>query len=238
METFAAEHALGLLEGESLARAERLTAEDSDFAAVVSIWRERLVQMDLTASPISAGSELWERIAASVAKIKPVHTAVQASTAEAQRKPSFLSGLWRNLPVWRAAGIVGTATALSLALVLATTSRRSPDPIYIAVLMRDMSSPSAIVNTYPDGRAELIPLEPIVIPEDKALQVWTLWDRERGPVSVGLFDRARSARLDTIRLPRTGPDQLFEISLEPKQGSSTGRPTGPVLMKGLTHPAL
>jgi hypothetical protein len=33
-------------------------------------------------------------------------------------------------------------------------------------------------------------------------------------------------------LPPPGPDQLFEITLEPAAGSPTGRPTGPVLFKG------
>jgi anti-sigma-K factor RskA len=39
-------------------------------------------------------------------------------------------------------------------------------------------------------------------------------------------------------LPGPGPDQLFEITLEPRTGSPTGRPTGPILYKGLTAPTL
>jgi anti-sigma-K factor RskA len=35
-------------------------------------------------------------------------------------------------------------------------------------------------------------------------------------------------------LPGPGPDQLFEITLEPR----TGSPTGPILYKGLTAPTL
>ncbi len=44
--------------------------------------------------------------------------------------------------------------------------------------------------------------------------------------------------LNLSNLPSTGPNQLFEITLEPKTGSPTGRPTGPILMKGLTTPTL
>jgi anti-sigma-K factor RskA len=76
------------------------------------------------------------------------------------------------------------------------------------------------------------------VPPDRALQIWTLWDRARGPVSVGLIRQARSLQLNVIDLPRTGPDQLFEITLEPSSGSPTGRPTGPILMKGTTATAL
>ncbi|GEP05627.1 anti-sigma factor [Methylobacterium oxalidis] len=238
-EAMALEYALGLLDGESLARAEQLEAEDGRFAAVVTIWRERLNEIDLTASPAEAGPELWARIAASVERIQTDHRPAQIRTARAVRpNASILTGLWHSLPVWRAAGLSGAAAALSLALALALIPRPSSHPIYVAVLMTEAAAPAAIVNTYRDGHAELIPIEPIAVPEGKALQVWTLWDRERGPVSIGLLDRAHSVPLDTARLPQTGADQLFEISLEPKQGSPTGRPTGPVLMKGTTHPAL
>ena len=62
--------------------------------------------------------------------------------------------------------------------------------------------------------------------------------RERGPVSVGLMDQARTLQLSLKDLPPPGPDQLFEITLEPAGGSPTGRPTGPVLMKGTASSAL
>ena len=75
------------------------------------------------------------------------------------------------------------------------------------------------------------------MPEGRALEIWTLWDRQRGPVSVGLMDRPRSIRLKLDNLPKNA-GQLFEITLEPKTGSPTGRPTGPILMKGLTTTAL
>ncbi|GEP07963.1 anti-sigma factor [Methylobacterium oxalidis] len=238
-ETMALEHALGLLDGESLAQAEQLEAEDSSFAALVTIWRERFSELDLTAPPAEAGSELWARIATSVERIEAGQSPALTRSARASRpNASFVASLWHSLPVWRAAGLSGAAAALSLALALALISRPSPNPTYVAVLMTEASAPAAIVNAYRDGHAELIPIEPIAVPEGKALQVWTLWDRERGPVSIGLLDRARSVPLDIARLPQTGADQLFEITLEPKQGSPTGRPTGPILMKGTTHPAL
>jgi anti-sigma-K factor RskA len=70
------------------------------------------------------------------------------------------------------------------------------------------------------------------------LEVWTLPSRERGPVSVGLMNQARTLTLSLKDLPATRTDQLFEITLEPATGSPTGRPTGPVLFKGNTALAL
>jgi anti-sigma-K factor RskA len=81
---------------------------------------------------------------------------------------------------------------------------------------------------------QLIPLVNIPVPEGRSLQVWTLQSREQGPIPVGLMNSPRTISLSTEKLPPTQPEQLFEISLEPAGGSPTGRPTGPVLMKGVT----
>ena len=69
------------------------------------------------------------------------------------------------------------------------------------------------------------------MPAGRTLQVWTLWDQTRGPVSVGLIDRARRARFAVPTYPAR-KEQIYEITLEPAGGSPTGRPTGPVLLKG------
>ncbi|MDQ6620387.1 MAG: hypothetical protein M3Z31_11965 [Pseudomonadota bacterium] len=42
------------------------------------------------------------------------------------------------------------------------------------------------------------------------------------------------AALPLSRLPGVGSQQLFEITLEPEGGSTTGRPTGPILYVGRT----
>ena len=52
------------------------------------------------------------------------------------------------------------------------------------------------------------------------------------------MDRARTLELPLKDLPPPGPDQLFEITLEPAGGSPTGRPTGPILFKGNTTQTL
>jgi anti-sigma-K factor RskA len=132
------------------------------------------------------------------------------------------------------------AAALLLAAALGYFAQdRASKPVLIAVLLAEGSAqPAAVVSAYRDGRIELAPLQPIEVPPDRALQVWTLWDRAVGPKSVGLLDQARSTRLTTEGIPATGPKQLFEITLEPRNGSPTGRPTGPILMKGLAETAL
>ena len=108
-------------------------------------------------------------------------------------------------------------------------------PIYVAILIDDATRQAgAVVNAFADGRVEMIPLVEMNVPDGRALQVWTLWNREIGPRSVGLLSRATAIQLDLEKLPGTTADQLFEITLEPAGGSPTGRPTGPILYKGTT----
>jgi anti-sigma-K factor RskA len=99
-------------------------------------------------------------------------------------------------------------------------------------------APGAVVEAFSDGSVRLIPLQDIAVPQGRALQVWTLRDRQEGPISVGLMDKAQTLHLDLGKLPAPRVDQLFEITLEPETGSPTGRPTGPVLMKGLASNTL
>lgn len=217
----AALHAFGL--AEDAARATEREASDAAFAARVALWRDRMAELDETAEPVRTDPALWNRIEAALD---------MPERREAEPVHPFLADLWNSLFAWRTAAI-GFATALAIAVGLMVL-RPAPKPIMVAVLLTDTNRAAAVVDVYADGRVDLVPLETIPVPEDRILQVWTLWDRARGPVSLGLLDRARQARLPVSELPRTIPDQLFEITLEPRGGSPTGRPTGPILMKGTT----
>ena len=53
----------------------------------------------------------------------------------------------------------------------------------------------------------------------------------RRVLEVGLIERTRQALFHRADLP-TGQQQLYEITLEPAGGSPTGKPTGPVIVKG------
>jgi anti-sigma-K factor RskA len=228
-DNMAAEFVLGLLAPSAMAEAERRLITDAAFARAVDVWRERLAAFDDTAEPIEPSPPLWGRIERST---------LAAATHGAQRSRPW-HGLWNSLWVWRAA----TAGAAALALLFAVTSlvsiRFARDvaarkPVLVAILVGEGNQAGAVVNAFANGRVELVPLRDVAVPAGRALQVWTLWDRAVGPRSVGLIERARTIRLDLDALPPPGPDQLFEITLEPAAGSPTGRPTGPVLYKGNT----
>ena len=222
----AGEYALGLLEGEERAAAERRAASDAAFAHEVEAWRARFAAFDDATPPQAAGDELWRKIEAGV----PIRT----STASPKSRVRF----WDSIPALRASIYALAALILVLGIGLGFTTRMAlQQPVMIAVLL-DGNRAGAVVHTFADGRHVLLPLTSIDVPRGRALQVWTLPSRERGPVSVGLMNQARTLQLTLENLPATRPDQLFEITLEPETGSPTGRPTGPVLFKGNTSLAL
>ncbi|MGE0660989.1 MAG: anti-sigma factor [Reyranellaceae bacterium] len=220
----AGEYVLGVLEARDREAAERRLSADADFRAAVTDWRERLLELDATAEPITPSPQLWHRI----------ETALDALQPEVRPDLRQRAGLWNSLRFWRLGGLASAAACLVLAIGLVVLSGRpAPAPVVIAVLEAQDSTPGAIVEAYADGSIRLVPLTDIPVPPGRALQVWTLWDRERGPVPLGLLDSARRAVLNVEGQPVPRPQQLYEITLEPDTGSPTGRPTGPILYKGL-----
>ena len=233
-DALAAEHVLGLLDGPDADGAARLAETDADFAARVESWRTLLAEIDATAPAEPAGEVLWRRIEGGLGAARSVPSAVSSRPGLAER----LAGLWDSLGFWRGAGLAAGAACLALAVGLGLLASRPPAPVLVAALLTEDNRVAAIVNVGADGRAHLVPLAALPVPSGRALEVWTLWDRARGPVSVGVTREPRRLDLRLGDLPKAVPDQLFEITLEPEGGSPTGRPTGPVLMKGLAARAL
>ena len=224
----AGEYVLGVLEGEAKAAAERRIASDAEFAREVESWRSRFAAFDDTTQTHAASDTLWRNI----------ESGVSDSAAREPASSSLWSRFWNNLPALRAAALGTSLAALLLAVGLGFAIRAAyQQPTMIAVLV-DGNRTGAVVQAFADGRVVLLPLTEINVPPGRAIEVWTLPSRERGPVSVGLMNQARTLTLSLKDLPAPKPDQLFELTLEPATGSPTGRPTGPVLFKGNTALAL
>lgn len=234
MSALAAEYVLGFLQGAERVMAENRIASDPAFAREVQRWQSHLGELDEMTTPASLPDTLWPRLEKSlgVAQVRPPERIEDTSIL------ARISALWENLPFWRSAGLTAAIACLALGIGLgAAVQEARKTPALVAILVTDGNQPAAVVNAFSDGRTELVPLEAFVVPEGKALEIWTLWDRSVGPRSVGLIGKSQSTRLRLDKLP-LGKGQLFEITLEPATGSPTGRPTGPILAKGLTTQAL
>jgi anti-sigma-K factor RskA len=225
----AAEYVLGLLSDEDRADVERRIASSLDFARIVEVWRTRFSEFDETAEEIAPSGDLWLRIEGAI-----------DAPAQVARRPAAgqMRRFWNSVSALRFATLGSTLAAVTLAAlaVVALLYAQNPsarNPAYVAILVNDATKQAgAVVNAFADGRVEMVPLADIDVPEGRALQIWTLWDRAVGPRSVGLIARAHATWLSLDDLPATTAGQLFEITLEPAGGSPIGRPTGPVLYKG------
>jgi anti-sigma-K factor RskA len=199
----AAEYVMGLLEGADRSEAERRLSSDSAFAREVERWRARFSAFDDTAEPAPAGDDLWRRI----------ESGVPARAAATTRQPSAWARWWGNLAVLRATAAGASLAALVLAVGLGFAIREArQQPKLVAVLL-DGDRAGAVVHAFADGRVVLVPLTTMPVPPGRALEVWTLPSKERGPVSVGLMQQARTLQLHL-------------------------RPTGPILFKGNTAQTL
>ena len=229
-EILAGEYVLGLFDGAEKEAFEKRMAGDAKLDAAVTRWQTRLAPIDATAWPIEPSTRLWQRIESGLDQAPARSRTVASQSGRGTR----LSQWWDSLWLWRGAAFASVAAALLLAFgLVAALDRARRQPVMVAVLLTETNVAAAVVNTFADGRVELLPLQDIAVPQGRALEIWTLWDRATGPRSVGLIDRARAVPLRLDNLP-LGADQLFEITVEPATGSPTGRPTGPIVAKGLT----
>ena len=215
----AGDYVLGLLEGEERTAFEMAMAADFELAALVQNIAAQLTALDRTARPEPVPETLWTKVA----------SGIDRGTSRRQ--------MWGQR--WYA---VAASVVLAAGIGFLAGRFSAPvlsQPVVVAVLMTDGSAPGAIIEAFADNRVHIVPLEDFVIPEGKILEVWTKWDETVGPVSLGQLSRAADVVLQGPSQPRPATGQLYEITLEDAPRSASGRPTGPILVKGLasTPPA-
>ncbi len=234
----AAEFALGLLEGADLEDAERLYETDEAFRFEVDMLAGRLSSLDETAGRETPSSSLWSRIEGAIAAEPAAKPSVAIGTPHPRRVPAALPkragrGAYSFGGARGAAMAAGLAAALAVGYAGAILTTPTPEPVVVVVLSDENNVPGAFVEAYADDAVRIVPLAEFNVPQGKTLEVWTLYDREVGPVSLGTFDRPQEIRLTGPDQPVPQPAQLYEITLEDAPGSPIGRPTGPILVKGL-----
>jgi anti-sigma-K factor RskA len=224
------EYVLGLIEGAEAEAFERRIALEPELQSAVAKLRQHLEKLDDTAVAQPADPALWQRIAERLDGAAPQAVPESPVPVRAANDNRWTRQLGMAASVLVALGIG----------YLAGTNLSTPrQPIMVAVLLtEDGVQPGAIVEAFADDSIRLVPLELAQRPQDQTYQVWTLPDAETGPVSMGIFDDPQTIRLAGPNLPPPESGQLYEITLEPAGGSPTGRPTGPILVKGFAKAPL
>jgi anti-sigma-K factor RskA len=217
----AGEYVLGVLDGAERDAFERRAAREPKLREQIAHWQDRFSDLDSGIAPKDVPPALWSRIEAQL-----------GNKATVKVGPSLSERIWESLGFWRGASFAGALASLLLAVSVGLLAgRATPQPQIVAVMLTPDGVPGAIAEIHYDGSINVVPLHDFNVPSGKTLQVWTLFDKAKGPISVGLIERTRQALFRRGDLP-TGPEQLYEITLEQEGGSPTGKPTGPVLVKG------
>ena len=167
-----------------------------------------------------------ERIAASISNTPQEVKVRSAKVVEIRSKPATPTG--RQWMALAASLLVGVGFGYMGSKVLGP----SEQPVVVVVLNTQQNTPGAIFEAFADNSVRIVPLQDFDVPDGKMLQVWTLYDKAVGPVSLGTMVRSDIIKLDGKALPVPADNQLYEITLEPSPGSPTGKPTGPILVKG------
>ena len=239
-ERLAAEYALGTLRGAARRRFERWMREDASVALTVARWQERIAPLAAAVEPVEPPARVWR--------------AVRGRVEEQSRRqgPSSSSGgFWDNVAFWRPAGLVLGGLAAALLAVSVLLSPRAPEPApapvvlrlpaqeipnsYLAVLSDPKSQKPVLVAfaTMKSDQLQVRTLDPAIQVPDRSLELWAL-PAGKAPRSLGLVS---DTKMVSLKLASAADASLADVpalavSLEPKGGSPTGAPTGPVLFTG------
>lgn len=217
-DTLAAEYVLGTLDPSEARNIAARAANDHALAAAIADWEERLAPLSALAPAVPPPPALWDRLAASIA---------ETPAPKAARTP-----LRRSLAFWRATTAAGFALAAAFAGIAFLRQPEPPSPARpVAALVPASGAPAAfIAEMQRDGTMRLVALEPVRVAEGRDLELWALPPGATQPVSLGVIPAA--GRDLAPSRPAADGTQLM-VSLEPRGGSPTGLPTGPVLYAGV-----
>jgi anti-sigma-K factor RskA len=221
----ASAYVLGTLSAARRREVQARLPTDAALRDAVDGWEGRLLPLTALVDAVEPSPALWTRIENAIAPV--------ATPARAPAKASAWQAWWSSLGFWRAVAATGFVAASVVALLPSTGLFAPAAPQYMVVLVApNGTAPGWVVQTSGANTLRLVPLGTTAVPEQRSLQFWTKADDWNAPVSLGLVEPGQPLEVKLDQLPPLVPNQLFEITLEPYNGSPTGRPTGPILYIG------
>lgn len=230
-EDLAAGLALGTLDADERAEAERLARMDADFAAEVDAWQMRLAPLAEAVPPLTPPTDLWQRIEQGLpAKTEPV-------TAPMASRRSELELLRRKLSFWRYSAISGLAAALLLAVLwfAGTVWPGTDTDRYVALLNGQKGEPGFLVTIDAANAKLLLHSLGAAAPKAKAYELWLMKDDGSVPLTLGMIKPGQYVTLHmTEEMPAADWDRgpKLAVSLEPPEGAPSGRSMGPIVYAG------
>ena len=217
----AAEYVIGTLRGRARARFQALLRYDPGLRRIVSEWEARLTPLSAAAGEIAPPARVWQAVARRVAGARP-------------------GAGWSGLAFWRGLAVTSTAFVLILAAFIGVAPRPEVPMAMVAVMNDDRGLPAMVVS-WPSMKATRDPYVRIKVVQEHPVMApgttWEMWMLPGGtaaPVSLGLIttDADQTMKLRTALADSMESAWGLAMSVEPKGGSPSGAPTGPVIFKG------
>lgn len=219
----AAEYVLGVLSASEWRQAERRLEADPVFAREVAFWEERLAGLTNAIPSVQSPLDGWQRVEAAITR------------ADKERKRS--DGLWNNIALWRNVAIGSISVALaSIAALIAVTLEPTPGGEALLARLDIEGGEVGFVAAANPGDRTLAIVPAALLDSRTQPTSFELWVIPPGgtPHSLGLVDPSRAVKfvVPPELWPHVSADSVLAITVEPKGGSPTGQPTGPIIANG------
>ena len=219
----AGEYVLGVMTSAERQEFERRLNQEPDLALEVNQWTDHFAAMSRKLEQEPVSPEVWAK----------VNRSVSASGSAPNSVVSPFAWLWKGWAVAASAAVVVLGVQL-----LGASQELNSGPRYVAVMKSPDKSTEWLVEARQNDTIRVyqiggLPIEGIPASMGKSLQLWTKAPTDSGPTSRGLMELDKPMELPADMLPKLVEQQLFEVTLEPKNGSPfENRPTGPVMFIG------
>lgn len=232
-QSLAALFALGVLAPDEARAVAEAAQFDAALAAEIAAWEARLAPLARLSGEQEPPVDLWPRIQAGLRPSPRVRRAMlEQAQAEARAARGWAAGLGRWLP-W------AIALAAPAAVLVMLRGPAGPSQMASQVGATRVAALGALSSAAGGWVAAVVPGQGVVLSETSAMprpvgrdyELWVLAEGAAAPVPVGVIAPAARVVLPGDRVP-SGRFKLL-VSLEPKGGSPTGLPTGPVLYGGV-----
>lgn len=215
-----AEYMLGLLPPAEHDRVQRLIENDAALQQERDFWISRFAALNEGYAETPVPDRLWAGIEARA-----------FGDARTQAK----TGWWESLLVWRT--IAAGALAIAVAAIGFNLFQPRPDVAslttqLVAALEEDGSNVKFVALYDGTGQVRLTALSGDAAP-DKDFELWAI-QGGNNPVSMGVIpaNQRSTVAISPELLAGWGEGSVLAITLEPKGGSPSGAPTGPIVAKG------
>jgi len=207
----AADYAIGLMAAPARRRFEQLLLEDAALRTELALWQESLASLTETLPEVPVPERVWHGV---TARIEPQELHVP------EKRP-----FWNWLRVT-------AALASIVVLVFLGSLYTHDDARYRATLLSADAQPALKVEAH-DDYLQVEPLTLAAVDPQRSLELWAI-PADGKPISLGVIPAGGKGKVELSDAQKAliGKPIALAVSLEPKGGSPTGQPTGPVLYQG------